>query len=612
MSETPFVEPSLGRTAGLRGTVLSFGPGRMSVIVQPYAPVNLGGPTDTYTVELWIRASPTQTVPNGASLIPLVAWGSTIKQAPISPYNLYLNATTGALVATRVTDHGTTQITALPDGGSLLDGKYHHLALMRSKIDSSEGTTYYMKVSIDGEVDPSWRKTDTNQSVDASAGPTVPLLFGGAIFFLSANEFNNVAFTGEMSQVRVWRGGMTQEQLDAVRYEGLRGPIALWNITPTFASGTVTFSGTNSTVINAGTLLQSPDGQQFATIEDAEIASGTANAAVVAMVAGTDGDLPSNALSLTQTISGVNSITSTSMTGGSVGDGSQPATGWVKLTNSSQSYNVTVAAGTVVGAGPLGPFFILLSGATIDATNNKSFAVRALTAGASGNVAAGAINWIDPEGLTWSSESASDSDLGVTNVSATTNGADAVPTTVATGSVTFHNAGAEMAIVQVGTVVGQSSAGPYFQVTEQQNIQPGEDATADILAVDAGEEYNLDADAITWISPMYLVPETTTITSSTATTGGLDPHKTCVGCWCMDEGFGQVVFNYAAPDSPPVKRGDPTTYKGDGTFDISYPGLLDMIQGQDADFTAPIGMPVWKISTLMAPPAFIQSIKTGG
>ncbi|MCB9758404.1 MAG: baseplate J/gp47 family protein [Alphaproteobacteria bacterium] len=607
MSETPFVEPSLGLTAGLRGTVLGFGPDRMAVVVQPYGPVNLGAPTDTYTVELWIRANPTQTLPDGVTQIPLVVWGNTIDPGSVFPYSIYLSAQTGALFALRATASGATHITALPPGGSLLDGRFHHLALVRSRIEVDGTTKYTLQVFIDGETDPTWRRFDTYQSVDASAPADAPLLFGGAVLYVSADTFDNAAFTGEMSQVRVWRGGLTREQLDAVRYEALRGPIDLWNLTPTFAAGTMTCEGTNGTIIDAGTRLMSTSGVEYATIEDVTISGGSATAAVVALVAGPDGDLPQNSMwPEWPGIPGVDDQTITPMTGGSVGDGSEPATGWLQLTNTSSSYDVTVSAGTLLGVDATGPFFTMLSGYTIDAGNEQGVPIRALTAGSDGNVAGGEITWIDPEGLTWSDPSASNSDLVLHNW-ATANGQDAVTTTVASGQVTFTNTGQEMAIVQVGTLVGPGPGGPLFQVTEQLNIPAGEDATADIVAVGAGEEYNLDADAIIWISPLYLVPATAKIASSTATTGGLDPHKTCVGCWCMDEGFGEVVFNYAAPRGTPQRRGDPDTYKGDGTFDIRYPGLLERIRGQDADFTAPAGAPVWKVSTLMAPPAFIQS-----
>lgn len=59
----------------------------------------------------------------------------------------------------------------------------------------------------------------------------------------------------------------------------------------TYATGTVEITGTNTTVVPAGTILQRSDGAQYETDADATIASGTATAAVTALVAGADGTL---------------------------------------------------------------------------------------------------------------------------------------------------------------------------------------------------------------------------------------------------------------------------------------------------------------------------------
>lgn len=58
-----------------------------------------------------------------------------------------------------------------------------------------------------------------------------------------------------------------------------------------FAEGTVTITGTNGTVITAGTTLIRSDGAEYLTDAEVTIAAGTATAAVTAVVAGADGTL---------------------------------------------------------------------------------------------------------------------------------------------------------------------------------------------------------------------------------------------------------------------------------------------------------------------------------
>lgn len=79
-------------------------------------------------------------------------------------------------------------------------------------------------------------------------------------------------------------------------------------VAASFADGNVTFTGTNSTLIPAGTIVQSASGVQFATDEDATISSGTATVAVTATIAGANGNLAATtALSLLSPITGINS-----------------------------------------------------------------------------------------------------------------------------------------------------------------------------------------------------------------------------------------------------------------------------------------------------------------
>lgn len=87
------------------------------------------------------------------------------------------------------------------------------------------------------------------------------------------------------------------------------------------STGTVQFTGTNTTVIPAGTLLQTSDGTvQYQTDADATIASGTALATIAALAGGEAGDAVSGTvLSLLTPISGINSaptVQSPGLTGG--------------------------------------------------------------------------------------------------------------------------------------------------------------------------------------------------------------------------------------------------------------------------------------------------------
>ncbi|TCS35805.1 putative phage protein gp47/JayE [Paucimonas lemoignei] len=88
----------------------------------------------------------------------------------------------------------------------------------------------------------------------------------------------------------------------------------------TAATGRVTLTGTNGSVIEADTLLQAADGREYATQAEVTIAAGVALATVVAVVPGAAGNLPpATELSLVNPIAGVAStatVDGTGVTGG--------------------------------------------------------------------------------------------------------------------------------------------------------------------------------------------------------------------------------------------------------------------------------------------------------
>lgn len=104
--------------------------------------------------------------------------------------------------------------------------------------------------------------------------------------------------------------------------EGLDRQASLWKIlrkAAAAATGNITFTGTNGTVIPAGTQLQRADGALYTTNADATIAAGTATVAVTASTPGFAGNaIATSTLTLTTPISGVNSM-ATVATGGLAG-----------------------------------------------------------------------------------------------------------------------------------------------------------------------------------------------------------------------------------------------------------------------------------------------------
>jgi len=79
-------------------------------------------------------------------------------------------------------------------------------------------------------------------------------------------------------------------------------------IAASYASGNASFTGTNGTAIPQGTILNRADGAQYATQAAATIASGAASAAVLALLAGQDGNCDAGtALTLESPIASVSS-----------------------------------------------------------------------------------------------------------------------------------------------------------------------------------------------------------------------------------------------------------------------------------------------------------------
>jgi uncharacterized phage protein gp47/JayE len=81
---------------------------------------------------------------------------------------------------------------------------------------------------------------------------------------------------------------------DTSEDEYLRRQAALYDVSPsaaTYATGTVTLTGSDGNTVPAGAVLLRSDGAEYTTDADATIAGGTATAAVTAEEAGADGTL---------------------------------------------------------------------------------------------------------------------------------------------------------------------------------------------------------------------------------------------------------------------------------------------------------------------------------
>lgn len=138
----------------------------------------------------------------------------------------------------------------------------------------------------------------------------------------------------------VWAGGVhtlhgylewLSRQLfgDTAEREALLRMAALYGITPTaatYASGNVTATGTNGTVIPAETILRLDEASSYRVTTGQTIAAGTATLPVEAVLAGEDGNLAEAAtLSFESPIAGVNS-TATVATGGITGGNDEEGT----------------------------------------------------------------------------------------------------------------------------------------------------------------------------------------------------------------------------------------------------------------------------------------------
>jgi uncharacterized phage protein gp47/JayE len=102
---------------------------------------------------------------------------------------------------------------------------------------------------------------------------------------------------------------------------------AIWGITPVAASfsiGTATFSGSNGAIIPADSILQAYDQVQYTVNADVTVASGTAVAAITAIIAGVAGNRTTGqSFNLISPIAGVQSVaTASALTGGADIEGS--------------------------------------------------------------------------------------------------------------------------------------------------------------------------------------------------------------------------------------------------------------------------------------------------
>lgn len=111
---------------------------------------------------------------------------------------------------------------------------------------------------------------------------------------------------------------------DTAEAEHLARWAGIWGVTrkaAAAATGNVTFTGTNGTVIPTGTLIQRADGAQFATNAEGTISAESAAIAVTATVAGADGNTAaSTSLTLVSPITGIN--TATTVASGGLSGGS--------------------------------------------------------------------------------------------------------------------------------------------------------------------------------------------------------------------------------------------------------------------------------------------------
>lgn len=98
---------------------------------------------------------------------------------------------------------------------------------------------------------------------------------------------------------------------DTAEKEHLERWSSIWGVTriaAVKAVGSITFTGTDTTVVPAGTIVQRADGVEFSTDADGTITSGVASIAATASVAGAEGNTDvGSTLQLTSPIAGVDS-----------------------------------------------------------------------------------------------------------------------------------------------------------------------------------------------------------------------------------------------------------------------------------------------------------------
>jgi uncharacterized phage protein gp47/JayE len=75
-----------------------------------------------------------------------------------------------------------------------------------------------------------------------------------------------------------------------------------------YASGSVTFNGTNGTLIEAGTVVQTEVGVEYETTTDTTISGTSASADIVAVEAGASGNFSGSQVQLVSPISGIDSV----------------------------------------------------------------------------------------------------------------------------------------------------------------------------------------------------------------------------------------------------------------------------------------------------------------
>ena len=116
--------------------------------------------------------------------------------------------------------------------------------------------------------------------------------------------------------------------VDTAEAEMLDRHGSIWGVVrkaATAATGTITLTGLDGSVIPAGTLLQRADGAQFGSDTEVTIAAGTASAAITALEAGTAGNTPAAAqFSLISPVTGVDGTDTADAAGLTGGTDTEP------------------------------------------------------------------------------------------------------------------------------------------------------------------------------------------------------------------------------------------------------------------------------------------------